>query len=111
MPDIAQALDVVQRDVDGLSTSCSETSAALASTRATTAELLAAMDQVQRTLETSEKRSQLVQTFLEQYQLSPAELDALQVCTALPGVLCCSILMSVLEACCLLEQRFQGSLD
>ena len=70
---------MVQRDVDGLSLSCKQTTAALASSRASTSELLAAMEQVQRSLETSEKRSQLVHTFLEQYQLSPAELAALQV--------------------------------
>ena len=70
---------MVQYEVDGLSASCKQTAAALAASRASTTELVAAMDQVQRALDTSERRSQLVQTFLEQYQLSPDELAALQV--------------------------------
>ena len=74
-----QALDMVQRDVDGLSESCKQTTSALSVSRASTTELLAAMEQVQRDLEISERRSQLVHTFLEQYQLSTAELSALQV--------------------------------
>lgn len=90
-----QALSVVQSDVDGLSKCCQHTSGALAANKASITELLGAMEQVQRDLEVSERRSQLVHTFLDEFQLSAAELAALRVCPILmhateESEICCS---------------------
>jgi Conserved oligomeric complex COG6 len=75
----AQALEVVQADLDGLSTCCERISGALSSSKQATSELLAETEKLTRALAMSTKRSQLVEKFLQQYQLSHDEVYALQV--------------------------------
>eukprot|EP00887_Chlorella_sp_A99_P005804 scaffold1.g5804.t1 len=86
------ALDVVQRDLDSLSACCDTMTASLAASNSSTAELLQVIRQTDETaclvhldtrklqsaLAASEVRSRLVARFLDQYQLAPAELAALQ---------------------------------
>ena len=74
-----QALDVVQADLDSLSECCGRITGVLASTRHASADLLDETAKLRRLLEGSLHRSQLVDRFLEQYQLSHDEVYALQV--------------------------------
>jgi len=74
-----QALDVVQADLDSLSSCCGRITGALAASRAASAELLGETAKLGRSLESSLSRSHLVEQFLEQYQLSHDEVYALQV--------------------------------
>lgn len=74
-----QALDQVQGSLDGLMSGCQRSKAAVAGAQESTAGLLAETERLQLELAANEKRSSLVQRFLEQYQLSPAEVEALQV--------------------------------
>ena len=74
-----QALDVVQADLDSLSEGCARITGVLASTRLASADLLDETAKLRRLLEGSLHRSQLVERFLEQYQLSHDEVYALQV--------------------------------
>ena len=90
---LLQALEEVQSELDALSTGCSAINAALAADRLSTADLLSESDKLKRELATSQKRSTLVQSFFQQYQLSAAEIAALQV-------LCCSLLLIALAAAC-----------
>lgn len=75
----AQALDAAQADLDALAGGCTRISGALTSSRASAAEMLAETERVARDLAASETRSRLVDAFLQQYQLSPDEVAALQV--------------------------------
>ncbi|PSC76084.1 Conserved oligomeric Golgi complex subunit 6 [Micractinium conductrix] len=75
---VLKMLDVVQSDLDALSSCCDAMGASLAGSRAAAADLLHDTDKLQRSLQVSETRSQLVGRFLEQYQLTPAEAAALQ---------------------------------
>lgn len=79
---LLQALEEVQNELDALSTGCSAINAALAADRSSSADLLSESDKLQHELATSQKRSTLVHSFFKQYQLSAAEIAALQV-------LCC----------------------
>ena len=74
-----QALDLVKADLDGLAAGCGRVDALLAGTRSATAGLLAETDRNEKALAASEARSNLVERFLQQYQLSSTELDVLQV--------------------------------
>ena len=76
---LEQAMEKAQQDLDALAACCAEGSSALAATWANTAELLHAMDQIQKDLATSHTRSRLIADFLHQYELTPAQSHALQV--------------------------------
>lgn len=75
---VIKMLDVVQGDLDSLSACCESMGASLAGSRSAAADLLHDTDKLQRALQVSETRSQLVGRFLEQYQLTPSEAAALQ---------------------------------
>ncbi len=83
-----QALQDVQGELDALSSGCSAINAALAADRTSSADLLAESDKLQHELAVSETRSGLVNSFFEQYQLSSAEISALQV-RAVHSSTCC----------------------
>ena len=74
----AQALEGVQDELDGLAEGCGRISAALAAARGASAELLGSAERVARDLALSQTRSALVEQFLQQYQLAPGEVAALQ---------------------------------
>ena len=74
-----QALDDVQSELDALTTGCSAINAALAADRSSSSDFLRESERLQHELATSQKRSTLVQSFFKQYQLSAAEIAALQV--------------------------------
>ena len=76
---LVQALDEVQSELDALSSGCSAINAALAADRSSSADLLSEADRLQHELAISQKRSTLVHSFFKQYQLSAAEISALQV--------------------------------
>lgn len=76
-----QVLDGVQGDLDSLSSCCDRMNALVVESKAGSADLLADLDKLQRALETSRTRSVLVTQFLDQYQLSPQQMQALQVGT------------------------------
>ena len=69
----------MQADLDSLSECCGRITGVLASTRPASADLLDETAKLRRLLEGSLHRSQLVERFLEQYQLSHDEVYALQV--------------------------------
>ncbi|KAI3423947.1 hypothetical protein D9Q98_009781 [Chlorella vulgaris] len=75
---VIKMLDVVQGDLDSLSSCCDSMGASLAGSRSAAANLLHDTDKLQRAVQVSETRSQLVGRFLDQYQLTAAELAALQ---------------------------------
>ena len=80
---------MVQSDLDSLSTCCDRMGSLLASSRTANADLLHDLDRLQRALGASEARSGLVTQFLDQYQLAPGEVAALQVrCALYRAVLC-----------------------
>ena len=74
-----QALNAVQQDLDGLSQDCTHINGALAGAKAASAEMSAEAERLGRELAASQQRSRLAQQFLQQYQLSPEEVAALQV--------------------------------
>jgi hypothetical protein len=74
---LVQALDDVQGQLDGLSSSCGAISGALASARATASGLLADSDKAGRELAALEAKRQLVEQFLDKYQLTPEEVGLL----------------------------------
>ena len=88
-----QALEGVQGELNGLAEGCGRICAALAAARGASAELLSASERAAHDLGVSETRSALVEQFLQQYQLAPGEVAALQVlCLTVPtpkhGALC-----------------------
>ena len=70
---------MAQTDLDAVAGGCARISEALTSARASAADMLSETERVARDLAASETRSKLVDTFLQQYQLSPDEVAALQV--------------------------------
>ena len=72
-------MEQVQAGLDALATCCTQGSSAVAASWAGTAEMLTAMDQIQRDLATSNTRSRLITSFLQQYELTPQQLAALKV--------------------------------
>ncbi|CAL8463754.1 g3288 [Coccomyxa elongata] len=75
---IIKALDTAQADLDSVAGGCTRISGALTSARASAADMLSETERVARDLAASETRSKLVDAFLQQYQLSPDEVAALQ---------------------------------
>ena len=73
-------MDSVQGHLDVLSSSCSSISQVLSSTKQATAPLIADMERLQKDLDIVENKGELIKDFLEQYQLAPEEVSALQVC-------------------------------
>ena len=78
-------MNKAQQDLDALASCCTQGSHALQATWANTADLLHAMDQIQKDLATSHTRSRLISDFLQQYELTSAQSQALKVCAQLPG--------------------------
>ena len=74
-----QALDAVQLDLDSLAGDCTHINGALAGAKAASADMVADTEHVARELAASQLRSRLAEQFLQQYQLSPEEVAALQV--------------------------------
>jgi len=74
-----QALDAVQQDLDSLAEDCTHINGALAGAKAASADITAETERVSRELAASQLRSRLAEQFLQQYQLSPEEVTALQV--------------------------------
>jgi hypothetical protein len=79
IPIALQALDDVQGQLDSLSSSCGAISGALASARATASGLLADADKAGRELGALEAKRQLVEQFLDKYQLTPEEVSLMDV--------------------------------
>lgn len=108
-----QVLDRVQGNLDGLSSSCGQISSILSSTKASTSHLLGEMERLQQEYEAADRKSQLVITFLEQYQLTPEEVrnrGLLVFCWFVP---CCHTLMnhpssSDRRAACMQTAALQG---
>ena len=71
---IMQALDEIQANLNGLSSSCSSITNVLDRTKSCTSQLLLETERLQKEQETVERKSQLVNDFLEQYQLSTDEV-------------------------------------
>ena len=91
-----QALNAVQSSLDGLSSGCRAANKAVASSDASTANMLAVKEKLQQALATREQRGLLVHKFLSRYQLSAAEVAALQASlrdkisnVAVRGSCCC----------------------
>ena len=78
-------MNKAQQDLDALASCCTQGSNALQATWANTADLLHAMDQIQKDLATSHTRSRLISDFLQQYELTSAQSQALKVWAQLPG--------------------------
>ncbi len=74
-----QALDGVQREVEGVAAGCKRINGALQASRAASTEMVAETERIARDLATSRSRAGLVTHFLDQYQLSGDEVAALQV--------------------------------
>ncbi len=70
---------MAQTDLEAVAGGCARISEALTSARASAADMLSETERVARDLAASETRSKLVDAFLQQYQLSPDEVAALQV--------------------------------
>lgn len=96
-----QALEGVQGELNGLAEGCGRICAALAAARGASAELLSASERAAHDLGVSETRSALVEQFLQQYQLAPGEVAALQVlCLAVPSQAWCAVYcLLVLQRC------------
>ncbi|KAL4547594.1 hypothetical protein Ndes2526B_g06835 [Nannochloris sp. 'desiccata'] len=75
---VITALDSVQQDLDQVAGCCERMTSWVLENKSSTAGLLMETDRLQKALEISQTRSQLLGTFLSQYQLSPAEAQALQ---------------------------------
>jgi hypothetical protein len=75
---VLAALDAVQGDLDAVARACDGAAAALADSRAAAADLLAEVGRLRGARAAAEVRGRLVGTFLERYQLSPAEAEALR---------------------------------
>lgn len=93
-----QALDDVQVQLDGLSSSCGAISSALATARATASGLLADADKATRELAAIEGKRQMVEQFLDRYQLTPEEvckmyMKFLFLCFPLPSLALSFLLM------------------
>ena len=80
---IIQVLDQIQNDLSGLAEGCRLSREAIAAAKDSTSTLLADTDRLHREAAANQKRSELIQKFLQQYQLSPAELAHLEVGPAL----------------------------
>lgn len=69
----------MQQDLDSLAEDCTHINGALAGAKAASADITAETERVSRELAASQLRSRLAEQFLQQYQLSPEEVTALQV--------------------------------
>lgn len=74
-----QVLDQIQRDLDGLTEGCQQSKEAIVLAQDSTSTMLADTDKLHRETAANKNRSELIQKFLQQYQLQPSELAALQV--------------------------------
>ncbi len=75
---VITALDSVQQDLDQVAGCCEHMTSWVLENKSSTSGLLMETERLQKALEISQTRSQLLGTFLSQYQLSPAEASALQ---------------------------------
>lgn len=76
---LPQALDAVQQDLSGLAEDCARVNGALTGARAASTDMVAETERIAGELGASQLRSRLAEQFLQQYQLSPDEVAALQV--------------------------------
>lgn len=81
---VISALDSVQQDLDQVAGCCEHMSSWVLENKSSSAGLLLETERLQHALEVSQRRSELLSTFLEQYQLSPVEAQALQAETITP---------------------------
>lgn len=75
--EVIKALNTVQSDLDSLSSACGRIGSGLSASKAATADMLEEVEKLQRALENTQVRSGLVGRFLEQYQLTEDEVEAL----------------------------------
>lgn len=74
-----QAVEEMQQELDALTSGCTAINAALATHRSYSSDFFTDSERVQHELATNKQKGVLVLKFFEQYQLTPAELSALQV--------------------------------
>uniref|UniRef100_A0A061SD29 Conserved oligomeric Golgi complex subunit 6 n=1 Tax=Tetraselmis sp. GSL018 TaxID=582737 RepID=A0A061SD29_9CHLO len=74
---VIDAINVVRKELDGLSTACDGISKGIEASKQATSGLLEETSQLKRKLAISERRSELVVQFLSSYQLSEEEIEAL----------------------------------
>ncbi|KIZ02121.1 Conserved oligomeric Golgi complex subunit 6 [Monoraphidium neglectum] len=75
---VIRSLDDVQAQLDALAASCTSMTEAVASAKTSGGALLAEADKLGREAAAVESKAALVEQFLEQYQLTPEEVAALQ---------------------------------
>ncbi|GMH42570.1 hypothetical protein BSKO_10489 [Bryopsis sp. KO-2023] len=75
---ILHSLDSLQSDLDGLSTSCNRINSALATHKTGAADFLTLAQRFESELEANKKKSEVVEGFLNQYQLSTHEVRVIQ---------------------------------
>ncbi|GAX74715.1 hypothetical protein CEUSTIGMA_g2163.t1 [Chlamydomonas eustigma] len=73
-----QSLDTVQTHLEGLTASYQHITSVLSATKLATSPLLIEMERLERDLEGVEHKGRCIHDFLEQYQLAPEEISALQ---------------------------------
>ena len=76
---VKQALDEVRHEVVAINESCVAMKEQLDATKSRTRDLVAQTTSLQERGNTLERREQLVKTFLQQYQLTPSQIEALEV--------------------------------
>ena len=74
-----QALESVQTTLDAVRDECRQAKQAISHAQDSSSGLLSVTERLQRDLKANEKRTTMVQQFLEQYQLTSSEATALQV--------------------------------
>ena len=94
-----QAVEESQEELDALSSGCTAINTALAANRSFSADFFSESERLQHELATNKQRCVLVQKFFEQYQLSPAELLALQVRQLKAGL---TFLQRLLSSLCII---------
>lgn len=76
--EVIGALDIVQADLDSVSSACEQMTVAIRKSKSFTAGLIHETQKLQHALQVTETRQKLIVKFLDQYQLLPAEIQALQ---------------------------------
>eukprot|EP00854_Cymbomonas_tetramitiformis_P024152 gene24152-29313_t len=77
--EVAQAaLEAVERQLDGLTTCCNRIGGSLETTRTSTGDLVVETEKLANELDSNLRRTSLVETFLDGYQLSNEEVESLR---------------------------------
>lgn len=74
-----QAVEELQQELDAIMSGCTAINTTIAAHRSFSADFFTDSERVQHELASNKQKCSLVQKFFEQYQLTPAELAALQV--------------------------------